>query len=142
MTSPAPCILRVFVMALCDKTFPEMLQHRCYNGTGELQVPGLWLPDKKEKAEAHLCALVGCEQDKQQISKRKNKNARSWIRRHGEFRPPSYKDRRMQGPTNTCTNIRCWSFCLYFISDLTKKNFLGFSNLNSLRTTENAEVLQ
>lgn len=126
MTSPAPCILCVFVMALCDKTFSEMLQHHCYNGTGELQVPGLWLPDKKEKAEAHLCALVGCEQDEKQISKRKNKNARSWIRRHREFRPPSYKDRGMQGPSNTCTNILCWSFCLYLSQILQRRISMAF----------------
>ena len=51
-------------------------------------MPEIRLPAKEEKAEADLSGLVGCGQGKQQISRRKNVNARSWIRRHSELRPP------------------------------------------------------
>lgn len=78
---PVLCVPHVLVMAPCDNSLPALLQHCCYNATGELQVPGLGLPSKEEKAEAYLGGLVGRGQGRQQMSRRKNVNARSWTRK-------------------------------------------------------------
>lgn len=76
----AQCVPHVLVTAPCDNRLPEQLQHWCYV-RGELQVPGLGLPSKEEKAGAYLGGLVGCGQGRQQMSRRKNVNARSWTRK-------------------------------------------------------------
>jgi len=49
-------------------------------------VPVLRLSAKDENAGAHLRGLVGCGEDKQQISTKENTNASRWIRKHSKLR--------------------------------------------------------